>query len=116
MGAQQAQAWALGHARGARTGARRTDGQALGVQGRAGRLWAQAAGTGEREERNSRARGARRQLGGRRARGRAQQAWARSALGVGARGVGPGRGLGAGRATWAPGQARAVHSVHSACF
>ena len=57
-------------ARGARTGRHWT---CRGVRsaGRAGRRWAQAAGARAHGERNCRARGARRQLSGRRARGRA---------------------------------------------
>ena len=82
--------WAGGAQAWARSRRRR---QALGAGGR----W-QAAGASARGVRNGRARGAHRQLGGRRARGRAQQAWARGALGVGARGAWLGRwarGLGA---------------------
>ena len=107
VGAQQAQAWALGHARGARTGARRADGQVLDVQGRAerrargqelgvgGRRWAQAAGG-----RLGRARGAERQSA-RGAQAAGRQAHARQgAAGVGARGAGLGR---AGRVAWALG-------------
>ena len=89
-------------------------------QERAGRaggssVRARSAGGRARGRRRGRAR-ARRQLGGRRARGRAQQAWALGALGVDARGALPGRCLGTGRAAWAPGLSGAVHLVHSAIF
>ena len=60
---------------------------------------------------------ARGQLGGRRARGRAQQAWASGALGVGARGALLGRCLGVAWALGAqPGLSGAVHLVHLAIF
>ena len=63
VGAQQAQAWMLGPARGARTGAGSVDRQTLGVQGRA-----------ERRACDKQARGQALGAGGRRARGRARQA------------------------------------------
>ena len=92
----QAGRWAgrAGHAEGAQ--ARRGRAQGAGTvrarAGLAGRRWAQAAGWGARWERH----------------GLGEQGRAAGTLG--------GRGLGAGSAAWARGLARAVHSVHSACF
>ena len=69
-------------ARTGRAGANERTG--VSERGARGRRWAQAADAGARTKRHGRARGGRRQLGGRRARGRARQA----------------RGLGAGCAGW----------------
>ena len=85
----QAERW------GARQQAGRTGGQALGRASRHAR-------TGAQGERHGRAREARRQLGGRRARGRARGARGRARQA---------RGLGAGRAAWARRLARAMHSA-----
>ena len=106
------------HRRGRAAGAGVGAGACAGpADGRRARGQAGAGRAGARRAQGVRADAGRRRqalgAGGRRSRGRAQQSWARGALGLGVRGAERGP---AGRAAWAPGLARAVHSVHSACF
>ena len=105
LGAQQAQPWALrrawasGRAQQAagRAGVGRSGARGVQAGTRAG---VGAAGRGRARGAARQGARARRQLGYRRARGRAQQAWARGALGVGAWGAGRGR---TGSVAWALG-------------